>query len=51
MPHLIFGSLGLVLFHYRSLNRDLPRLRLFAKKAAQLARPRRRRQNPAPAAT
>ncbi|WP_395742031.1 LptF/LptG family permease [Prosthecobacter sp.] len=44
MPHLLFGTLGAVLFHYRSQNRDLPTftLRLFKKKAAQIARPRNR---------
>lgn len=45
MPHLLFGSLGLILFHYRSNNRDLPALRLFRKKPkTQIARPRNRSQ-------
>jgi LPS export ABC transporter permease LptG len=45
IPHVLFGSLGMVLFHYRSANRDLPtlKLRLFKKKPApQIARPRNR---------
>lgn len=43
MPHLLFGSLGLVLFHFRSQNRDLPQLKLrFTKRKAQIARPRNR---------
>lgn len=44
MPHLLFGSLGLVLFHFRSRNRDLPtlKLRLRKPKKAQIARPRNR---------
>lgn len=44
MPHLLFGSLGLTLFHFRSQNRDLPsfKLRLFKKAAPQIARPRNR---------
>ena len=54
MPHLIFGSLGLILFYYRSNNRDLPTLRLFPKKIAAIVRPRNRQQDtplPGPAAT
>lgn len=44
MPHLIFGTLGYVLFRFRSENRDLPRLklRLTKPKKAQIARPRNR---------
>lgn len=44
MPHVIFGSLGLVLFYFRSNNRDLPKLRLLPKKrkTTQIARPRNR---------
>ncbi|MBK8093184.1 MAG: LptF/LptG family permease [Verrucomicrobiaceae bacterium] len=42
VPHLLFGTLGLIFFYFRSRNRDLPRLRLWPKKAAQVARPRRR---------
>lgn len=47
MPHVIFGSLGAVLFYYRSNNRDLPKLQLFKKKKrpAQVARPRNRSQD------
>jgi|JI6StandDraft_1071083.scaffolds.fasta_scaffold07864_5 LPS export ABC transporter permease LptG len=44
IPHLLFGSLGLMLLHYRSQNKDLPRLKLaslFGKKA-KIARPRNR---------
>ncbi|HRH99291.1 MAG TPA: LptF/LptG family permease, partial [Prosthecobacter sp.] len=41
MPHLLFGSLGLVLFHYRSQNRDLPQFKL-SKLKPQIARPRNR---------
>jgi len=43
IPHLLFGTLGLILFHYRSNNRDLPTLRLFKPKAkSHIARPRNR---------
>ncbi len=45
IPHLIFGALGLVLLHYRSQNKDLPRLSLgwlFGRKA-KVMRPRRAR--------
>jgi lipopolysaccharide export LptBFGC system permease protein LptF len=44
MPHLLFGALGLVLFHYRSQNRDLPRFKLGLSKPkkSQIARPRNR---------
>jgi lipopolysaccharide export system permease protein len=43
MPHLLFGSLGLVLFHYRSQNRDLPSFKLkLSKLKPQIARPRNR---------
>jgi LPS export ABC transporter permease LptG len=46
MPHLLFGTLGVILFHYRSNNRDLPKLVLFKKKRrAQIARPRNRSQD------
>ncbi|MDB6003717.1 MAG: hypothetical protein JWR15_704 [Prosthecobacter sp.] len=43
MPHLLFGSLGLILFHFRSQNRDLPsfKIRLFKRKP-QLVRARNR---------
>ncbi len=43
MPHLLFGILGAVLFHYRSANRDLPSLKLrFSKKKPQVVRARNR---------
>lgn len=43
MPHLLFGTLGWVLFSFRSNNRDLPKLKLrFSKPKAQIARPRNR---------
>lgn len=43
LPHLLFGGLGLVLLHYRSENRDLPKLRLRPRgPAARVARPRNR---------
>lgn len=44
MPHLLFGSLGLLLFYYRSNNRDLPKLRLLPtkRKTTKIARPRNR---------
>ena len=43
MPHLMFGTLGLVLFHYRSQNRDLPSFKLrLSKRKPQIARPRNR---------
>jgi LPS export ABC transporter permease LptG len=44
IPHLIFGFLGVMLLHYRSLNKDLPKLNLarFFKKKVQIARPRNR---------
>lgn len=43
IPHLIFGTLGLVLFHYRSQNRDLPSFKLrLSKLKPQIARPRNR---------
>ena len=46
MPHVLFGTLGLILFHYRSNNRDLPQLRLFPRKgSATVSRPRNRRQD------
>lgn len=45
IPHLIFGLLGVVLLHYRSQNKDLPRLslRFLSKRKAQVARPRNAR--------
>lgn len=44
MPHVLFGSLGLVLFHYRSQNRDLPSFKFkLSKLKPQIARPRNRR--------
>lgn len=45
IPHLLFGTLGLVLLHYRSQNKDLPRLspaRLLGSAKARVARPRNR---------
>jgi lipopolysaccharide export LptBFGC system permease protein LptF len=44
IPHLIFGFLGVMLLHYRSQNKDLPKLNLarFFKKKVQIARPRNR---------
>jgi LPS export ABC transporter permease LptG len=43
MPHLLFGALGLVLFHYRSQNRDLPRFQFkLSKLKPRVARPRNR---------
>ena len=43
MPHLLFGSLGVVLFHFRSQNRDLPSFKLkLSKLKPQIARPRNR---------
>ena len=43
IPHVLFGSLGLILFHYRSQNRDLPSFKLrLTKRKAQIARPRNR---------
>ena len=46
--HILFGSLGLVLFYFRSNNRDLPKLRLLPKKrkTTQIARPRNRQDGP-----
>lgn len=45
IPHLVFGLLGLVLLHYRSQNKDLPKLSLnwFSKGSAKVARPRNAR--------
>lgn len=50
IPHLLFGTLGIVLLHYRSQNKDLPKISLnfFGKRKAQIARPRNR-QSPASA--
>lgn len=43
IPHLLFGTLGLVLFHYRSQNRDLPTFKLrLTKLKPTIARPRNR---------
>lgn len=43
VPHLLFGTLGYVLFRYRSENRDLPQIKFsFRKAKAQIARPRNR---------
>ncbi len=43
VPHLLFGSLGLVLLHYRSENKELPRLsQLFRQASTRIARPRNR---------
>jgi len=43
LPHLLFGTLGLVLFHYRSQNKDLPSFKLrLSKRRPQIARPRNR---------
>mgnify|MGYP001484324930 CR=1 FL=1 len=45
IPHLIFGTLGLILLHYRSQNKDLPKLaltRFFRTSKAKIARPRNR---------
>ncbi len=43
MPHLLFGTLGLILFHYRSQNRDLPSFKFrLSKRKPQIARPRNR---------
>jgi LPS export ABC transporter permease LptG len=44
IPHLLFGVLGVLLLHYRSQNKDLPKLSLgfLTKRKVQLARPRNR---------
>ncbi len=43
LPHLLFGTLGIILFHYRSQNRDLPSFKLrLSKLKPQIARPRNR---------
>ena len=44
IPHLLFSALGLVLLHYRSENKDLPKISLpaFFKKQAQIRRPKNR---------
>lgn len=44
IPHLLFGTLGLVLLHYRSQNKDLPHLSLksLLGTKARIARPRNR---------
>lgn len=42
LPHLLFGSMGLLLLHYRSQNKDLPRLSLDFLFKRKPARPRRR---------
>jgi hypothetical protein len=45
IPHLLFGVLGLVLLHYRSQNKDLPKFSLagLLGRKAQVVRPRNRR--------
>jgi LPS export ABC transporter permease LptG len=45
IPHLLFGVLGVVLLHYRSQNKDLPKLSLgfLRKRTAQISRPRNAR--------
>jgi LPS export ABC transporter permease LptG len=45
IPHLLFGVLGLVLLHYRSQNKDLPKFSLASLlgRKAQVVRPRNRR--------
>lgn len=44
VPHLLFGSLGIILFHYRSQNKDLPSFKFrLSKLKPQIARPRNRR--------
>ena len=45
MPHLIFGTLGLVLLHYRSQNKDLPKFSLnsLLGRGAKIHRPRNAR--------
>jgi len=45
LPHILFGILGSVLMHYRSQNKDLPRLKLsfLTQRVAQIARPRNAR--------
>lgn len=43
MPHLLFGSLGWVLFQAKSQNRDLPTIKsLFKQAAPKIMRPRNR---------
>jgi LPS export ABC transporter permease LptG len=44
IPHLLFGTFGLVLLHYRSENKDLPKISLpaFFKKQVQIRRPKNR---------
>ncbi len=43
VPHLLFCSLGLVLLHFRSQNKDLPRLsQLFRQASTRIVRPRNR---------
>lgn len=48
IPHLLFGSLGVVLLHYRSQNKDLPKisLKFLSKRKAEVARPRNRQASP-----
>lgn len=51
MPHLLFGILGAILFHYRSTNRDLPSLKLrLTKKKPQIVRARNRVTHATPSA-
>jgi lipopolysaccharide export LptBFGC system permease protein LptF len=43
VPHLLFGALGLVLFYFRSRNRDLPSFKFrFSKRKPQILRARNR---------
>lgn len=49
LPHLLFGSLGVILFRYRSQNRDLPSFKSLLKKVQpQVMRPRNRRGDAIP---
>ncbi|SKA85298.1 LPS export ABC transporter permease LptG [Prosthecobacter debontii] len=45
IPNLVFIALGIVLLHYRSQNKDLPRFKIsgLTKRVAQVARPRNAR--------
>lgn len=43
LPHLLFGTLGFALFHYRSQNRDMPSFKFrLSKLKPRIARPRNR---------
>jgi LPS export ABC transporter permease LptG len=43
VPHLLFGALGIVLFYFRSQNRDFPSFKIrFSKRKPQIVRPRNR---------